>query len=121
MRGARDERGAVTAEAALILPLLAVFAMAMAWMIALGISAVRVQDAAREAARVVARGDPVGVGRSYALRVAPGGSTIAIRADGSEVTVVVTSRVRPPGGLLGFVPGVEVHGRAVAVTEEGAP
>jgi Flp pilus assembly protein TadG len=119
--GERDDRGAVTAEAALVLPLIAVFAMAMAWLVALGISAVRVQDAAREAARVVARGESAPTGRSYARRVAPSGSTVSIRSEGGDVVVVVTAHVHAPGGLLAFIPGVAVHGRSVAVSEDATP
>lgn len=120
-RNARDDRGAVTAEAALVLPLLAVVATALAWMIALGVTAVRVQDAAREAARVVARGDPVARGVSYAHRVAPAGSRVSIRDGDGSVVVKVTAHVHAPGGILDFIPSVPVHGHAVAATEEGEP
>jgi len=116
-RTSRDDRGAVTAEAALVIPLLAVVAMALAWMVALGVTAVRVQDAAREAARVVARGDPVATGTSYARQVAPSGSEVSIRSGDGSVEVEVTATVHAPGGILDFLPAVQVHGRSVAAAE----
>lgn len=120
-RRRRDECGAVTAEAALVLPLLVVVAMALAWMVSFGVTAVRVQDAAREAARVVARGDSVATGTSYAHRVAPSGSSVSISAGDDSVVVDVTATVHAPGGILDFVPAVPVHGRAVAAAEAGGP
>ena len=47
-RAARDERGAVTAEAAMALPVLVLFTLAMAWLVGLGVTQVRALDAARE-------------------------------------------------------------------------
>ncbi|HEX7738977.1 MAG TPA: TadE family type IV pilus minor pilin [Marmoricola sp.] len=120
-RRRRNDCGAVTAEAALVLPLLAVVAMALAWMIALGVTAVRVQDAAREAARVVARGDPVARGETYARRVAPSGASVSIHAGTDSVVVKVTAHVHPPGGILDFIPAFAVRGRAVAAAETGSP
>ena len=55
--GGRDERGAVTAELALGLPVLLAVTAALAWMLAVGVAQVRVVDSAREAARMLARGD----------------------------------------------------------------
>ena len=70
----RDERGAVTAETAVVLPMIAVFAVGLAWLVSLGVVEVRAQDAAREAARVVARGESVAAGTAYARRVATPGA-----------------------------------------------
>ena len=56
----RQESGAVTAETAVALPLLAVFAISMAWLVSLGITQVRALDAARETARAAARSDGSG-------------------------------------------------------------
>ena len=55
--GRRDETGAVTAETAVALPLIAVFTLSMAWLVSIGITDVRALDAARETARA---GGPVG-------------------------------------------------------------
>src|SRR6476620_8305740 len=51
----RDESGAVTAETAMALPLIAIFALSMAWLVTIGITDVRAIDAARETSRAAAR------------------------------------------------------------------
>jgi len=111
-RPPRDS-GAVTVEAAIAL---GAFVIVLA--IALGAVAavtdqLRCTDAAREAARLAARGDSERA-RVAAERLAPGGAqvTIAVRGDTVEVHV----RAEPAGGLL---PGIRVHGEAFAVTEPG--
>ena len=51
----RDQRGAVTAELALALPLLFAVTVGLVWLLAVGAAQIRVVDAARESARAVAR------------------------------------------------------------------
>ena len=53
----RGERGAVTAELAMALPLLVAVTVGLVWLLAIGAAQLRVVDAARETARAVARGD----------------------------------------------------------------
>ena len=53
----RDERGAVTAETSVVLPLLVAVTLAMVWLVAVGLAQMRATDAAREAARALARGE----------------------------------------------------------------
>lgn len=117
----RNQQGAVTAEAAVVLPTLALFALAMVWCISLGVTAIRAQDAAREAARVLARGDSTASATGLAEQVAPAGSRVAVRTDVQSITVTVTAPVRGPGGVLGFLPDIDVHADAVAATEGGTP
>lgn len=117
--GVRGERGAVTAEAAVVLPLIAVFAMGLVWLLALGVSQARVVDAAREAARVAARGDSLVEARSWGERVAPEGATVRIDRGGSSVVVRVAAPMAGPGGLLDFLPDYTVRAEAVAAVEEG--
>jgi len=117
----RNDNGAVTAETAIALPILTVFTLTMVWFVSWGITAVRAQDAAREAARVVARGDPVPVASELARRVAPAGSAVSVQTNPRSVLVVVTARVRGPGGAFGFLPGITVHGQAEAATEADVP
>ncbi|MBN9619590.1 MAG: hypothetical protein J0H43_07645, partial [Actinobacteria bacterium] len=76
---------------------------------------VRAQDAAREAVRAAARGDPAAA-RALAAQAAPGGR-LALSVSGDEVTAVVVSDVRPLGGWL---PGITVSERAAAVVEPKA-
>ena len=112
-----DERGAVTAETAVVLPMIAVFAVGLAWLVSLGVVQVRAQDAAREAARVVARGDSVAAGTAYAHRVATSGADVSVARDGSTVVVTVRAPVDGPGGFFRFLPGYTVRASSVAAIE----
>lgn len=113
----RGERGAVTAETVMVLPLLVGVALGLAWLLALVATQVRVVDAAREVARASARDESTAHALALGRRVAPDGSVIALRQDGGDVVATVRSRVRGPGGLLSFLPAVEVESRAVAAKE----
>ena len=61
----------MTAEAAIVVPIMAAFALALVWLITLGIAQVRAVDAARDAAREMARGDDAAAAVSAARRTAP--------------------------------------------------
>ncbi len=66
MRGRRaDERGAVTAELAMVLPLLVIVTAALAWLLGVGADQLRIVDATREVARALARGDDQGRRRDH--------------------------------------------------------
>jgi Flp pilus assembly protein TadG len=114
----RDERGAVTAELAIGLPILVSLTVGLVWLLTLGIAQVRMVDAAREAARMVARGDPGSAAIEQAERVAPG-ARVTIGTRTGDVVATVSDTVSPPGGLLGFLPGVRVHAEAVTTAESG--
>lgn len=119
MRGRRrDERGVVTAEAAAVLPLLVAVTMAMLWLLVVGIGQMQVTDAAREAARAVARGESTEHAERLALIAAPG-SDVAVARDGDLVVVTVSRTLASPGGLFDVVPGARVAAEAAAVPEEG--
>lgn len=111
---ARDDRGAVTAETAVALPVLVLLALGLAWLTSLGVSQVRVTDAARETARALARGEDRATSIGYGQQVAPEGARFTVTTEGGLVRVVVTAQVGGPGGLLSGVPGFRA--RAVAVT-----
>jgi hypothetical protein len=111
------ERGAVTAETAVVLPVLVAVTLGLVWLVCLGIAQVRVVDAARETARAVARDEVTGQAIELGKRVAPDGAAIAVHDDGDSVEVVVTADVRGPGGLFGFLPSVEVDARTVSAKE----
>jgi hypothetical protein len=103
----------VTVEAALALcSLVLVLALAVGAVAAAG-AQLRCLDAAREAARLVARGDPDRA-RQAAAVIAPGSARVEIRVVGDEVTVEVSGRG------VGRLPGLTVSGRAVGVLEPGA-
>lgn len=114
----RPERGAVAAELALGLPLLLAVTVGLVWLLAAGAAQVRVVDAAREAARVAARGDGLEVARDVGQRIAPEGAEVEVRLAGDEVRVQASARVDGPGGLFDFLPGVTVRSTAVATLEE---
>ena len=115
--GDRGDRGAVTAEAALVLPILAVFALGLAWLVSLGVAQVRVTDAAREAARVLARGEPIAQAALLGRQVAPAGATVQVQRGGDTVRVRVQAPVRGPAGLFRFLPAFRVQGESVAARE----
>jgi Flp pilus assembly protein TadG len=111
---AERDRGAVTVEAAIALSALTlVFGLVLA-----GVAAVtgqlRCVDAAREAARLVARGErPLA---DQAVAEIASGARLNVEVTGNAVTVDVTAE--PAGGLL---PGVHLHGHAYALLEPGVP
>lgn len=71
---------------------------------------VRCVDAAREAARLAARGDRVGA--ASAGNLAPAGAAVEVRVDGGYVIARVSGRSP-------VLPGVVIVGRAVAAAEPG--
>jgi hypothetical protein len=113
-----DERGTVTAETAVVLPGLVALTLALAWLVALGAAQVRAVDAAREVARATARGDDPAAAVALGRRVAPAGAVISVRSRGGRVVSHVSADVRGPGGLLGFLPSVNVEADAVAASEQ---
>jgi Flp pilus assembly protein TadG len=107
------DRGAVTVEAAIALSSLVV----VLGLILAGVAAVAGQlqctDAAREAARLVTRGQRQ-LAEEAVRNIAPSGSRLAVRGEGDTVTVEVFAE--PLGGLL---PGLELRAEAYGVLEPG--
>lgn len=100
MTGAAADSGASTVEAALgLATLVAVLVLCLA-----GVTAVSMQlrclDAAREAARLTARGDGA-VAAEVAGRLAPQGATIRVHRDGGLVLAMVTARTKLLPVLIG--------------------
>jgi hypothetical protein len=101
----------VTVEAALALcSLVLVLVLAIGAVAAAG-AQLRCMDSAREAARLVARGEPDRA-RQAAEAIAPGGATVEIRTVGDEVTVQVSKGIDQ-------LPGLTVSGQALGVLEPG--
>ncbi|HET6563434.1 MAG TPA: TadE family type IV pilus minor pilin [Marmoricola sp.] len=113
----RSERGAVTAEAAAVLPVLLLVTFLMVWLVSVATAQVRVVDAAREAARQAARGEPDAVAVSHGAQVAPAGAAFTVSRSDRQVRVVAAAEVRGPGGLFAFLPGLTVEAETVAVRE----
>lgn len=82
---------------------------------AAGVTALAMQirciDAAREAARLVARGDPLAASRAAAL--APEATVLQVRRDGGYVIARVS-------GSSALLPGLVIVGEAVAAAEVGS-
>jgi hypothetical protein len=112
-----DESGAVTAETAMALPLIAIFALSMAWLVSIGITDVRAIDAARETARAAARSDSSGEATALGRRVAPDGSRVTVSRSSGAVVARVSSPVRGPAGLFGHWASFHVNAEAVAAEE----
>jgi hypothetical protein len=118
VRGRADDlRGAVTAELAMALPVLVAVTWGLVWLLSVGLAQVRTVDAAREAARAMARGDAEGAAVARAREVAPADASITVRILGDEVVTVVDAAVAGPGGLFRWQPAVTVRARAVAALE----
>jgi hypothetical protein len=105
------DRGSVTAELAVALPVLVTLLLAGLTAVSAVATKLRCVDAAREAVRAEARGEP---GAAAGQRAAPGGAVVSVVPDGDLVRATVRTVVRPLGGRL---PGVPVEAYAVAAYE----
>lgn len=110
-------RGSVTAETAVLLPVLLVVLATAIGVLACVAAQLRCVDAARAAARVAARGDDPALVQSTGQRLAPPGARVVIDTAGDSAEVVVSARVRPFGEALRLLPSIDVSGRAVAMVE----
>ena len=112
--GRVDDRGTVTVEAALALcSLVVVLALVLAAVSAVA-AQLRCVDAAREAARLTARGEQDRAA-DLARRIAPRGAVVQVSVRGDEITARVSADL-----VAGLLPGVEVRAEAAAVLEPGS-
>ncbi|MCR6481411.1 pilus assembly protein [Amycolatopsis sp. OK19-0408] len=109
----RDD-GSVTVEAALGLAGLTVVTVLLVAGLTLLTAQLRCTDAAREAARLLARGQPEEAAAAV-HEIAPPEAKLAIERTGDEIRVEITAH--PAGGLL---PAVHLQATAYAVAEPGA-
>jgi Flp pilus assembly protein TadG len=117
----RDARGAVTAELALVLPVLVAVTTGLVWLLAVGADQLRAVDAARETARALARGDALEAAVGVGEQVAPDGATVRVSTGGGQVHVTVTGEATGPGGIFDALPPAQLHAEAVAVIEDNSP
>ncbi|TNC49766.1 pilus assembly protein [Mumia zhuanghuii] len=82
----------VTAETAMVVPFLVALALALVWMVNLGVVQVRLVDAAREGARMSARGDDRATVVEAVEQMAPEGSVVTV-TESTDVADVPTTRV----------------------------
>lgn len=111
---ATGDRGSVTAELAVALPVLSLLTTVAIAAVGVAGARVRAQDAAREAARSAARGDAVRAA-SVARKIDPR-AQLVLGVHDDTVTAEVTLRVHPLGTALG---AVTIGERAVAALEPG--
>ncbi|GAA1686724.1 hypothetical protein GCM10009792_03220 [Microcella alkalica] len=91
-RGARGDRGAVTAEIAIAIPAVVLVLVASLNGLGAGVALLRAQDAAADAARALARDASTTSAAGRAVAALPGG---ALRSDRSGDVVCATVTVRP--------------------------
>lgn len=106
----------VTVETAMVLPVLVMFALV--GVAAVGVAQVRLKcaDAANQAARLIARGDPdsaAGIARAVAGRPV----TVASSRHGPDTVVTVRTRLRP----VRWLAPVSITESATVATELGVP
>lgn len=102
-----------------MLPLLLAVTAGLLWLLAVGMAQVRAVDAAREAARALARGDEPAAALALAERIAPVGSRLAVEDDAGTVVVRVEAAVAGPEGVVGrLLPDVQVGATAYAHREQ---
>jgi Flp pilus assembly protein TadG len=111
----------VTAETAMVLPFLVALALALVWATTVAITQVRLVDAAREGARMAARGDARDDVLTGVRAMAPDDADIDVVEDADATTRVVVehdARVDLPI-LRSF--SMHLSATAVSATEGDAP
>ena len=107
------DRGAVTVEAAIVLSALTVVLGLVLAAVTAMTGELRCADAAREAARLIARGQ-LPLAEQVVAELAPPGARLSVEAGVGSVAVTVDAE--PAGGLL---PGIHLHAEAYAALEPG--
>ena len=113
----RNQAGMVTAELATIAPFGVAFGFLLLWVVSLGLTQVRLADASREAARLVARGESVGAAKAAAERLAPGGAEVAVATKDGLVTVIVQARSAMPIPFFSGIGARKMESSSVAAEE----
>jgi hypothetical protein len=107
------DRGAVTAEAAMGIPVLVAFVLALVWALVAAADQIRCVDAARAGARAAARSEPEAVVRSVTREAAPGSAHVAVERAGELWRVRVEAPTPGPGPLA-----LTLSAEAVALAED---
>ncbi|MBT2399283.1 TadE family type IV pilus minor pilin [Streptomyces sp. ISL-100] len=110
---ARADSGYVTAEAAVVVPALVLFTMALIWALMATSAQIQCVDAARAGARAAARQEPAGASVAAARQAAPRGARVTIGREGDLVRVTVEA----PSPGLGAL-SLTLRAEAVAAAEE---
>lgn len=108
-----DERGYVTAEAAVVVPSLVLIAAMLLWGVMASAAYIQCVDSARAGARAAARGESNEGVRAAVRSSAPKGVRTESVREGELIRVRVRARTPGPGLLA-----VELEAEAVALAEE---
>ena len=103
--GGRGDGGAITVEAALVIPSLVLVTALLVALVSLVGVRLEVIDASREAARLVARGDNVAHAEDTARQIAGPDAVVRVDIDADQVRVHVEAPAlaHRPSGVLGVV------------------
>ncbi|MFL6163630.1 MAG: TadE family type IV pilus minor pilin [Jatrophihabitantaceae bacterium] len=111
-----DERGMVTAETAVVLPVLVLLSLAGIAAVGVAQARVRCADAALVAARAIARGDPAA---ADSLAHAAAGPAVRVSSSALGADTVVTARL--PLRQLRWLGSVTIVEMATVATEPAMP
>jgi hypothetical protein len=103
----------VTAEAALVLPTLALFAVTLIWGLMAAAAQIQCVDAARAGARAAARSEPSAAALAAARSAAPRGARVVLRREGDFVRVCIEAPTPGPRPL-----SVTIRAEATALAED---
>lgn len=96
----REDRGSATAETAIVLPVV-IMMVVLVLLTGAGLGTqLRLESAARGAARELARGEDPAAAIAVAQKIGGEGTTVAISPAGDWVRVEVTRTLRAPAGTL---------------------
>ncbi|MEV0035803.1 TadE family type IV pilus minor pilin [Streptomyces sp. NPDC050804] len=109
----RFERGSVTAEAAVAVPALVVFTMALVWALTAASAQIQCVDAARAVARAAARSEPRSAALEAGRSTAPDGARVTLEREGDLWRARVEAPTPGTGGL-----GVTLTAEAAASAED---
>lgn len=108
-RGRDRDAGTATAEFAVVMPAVVLLIVLLTGAAAVGFSQLRAFDAARSAAREIARGEPRAAVVSEAKKHAGESSSVRVRADGGYSVVTVT--IELPAAIF-FLDAIDAHATA---------
>ncbi|WP_393058985.1 TadE family type IV pilus minor pilin [Streptomyces sp. LN549] len=103
----------MTAEAAMAIPVLVIFALALMWALMAASAQIRCVDAARAGARAAARSEPEAQVRDTALSAAPDRARVEVERAGELWRVTVVAPAPGPGPLA-----VTLSSEAAAAAED---
>ncbi|WP_405423871.1 TadE family type IV pilus minor pilin [Streptomyces erythrochromogenes] len=109
----KRDRGYVTAEAALVIPALVLFAASLVWALMAAAGQIRCVDAARAGARAASRSEPAEVAVAAAREAAPPGARVEVEREGDLWRVRVAAPAPGPAGIP-----LRLGAQAVALAED---